>query len=631
MSSPHRRLSRLMFAALLAVLALPAPSRATERSEVPVALTWDLTSLFPSDDAWTAARKDLEARVPTLARFKGHLGDAPDTLYAALTTQSNLRRSLERLGTYASQLADQDQRVARHIEMRQASQQLQVQMGTVASYIQPELLALGEAKLRALTANDKRFDPYRPGLDDVLRYAPHTNSAAEERIAAQAGRMAGAGFTVRGLLNNAEMPWPTVTLPSGKSVTLDDAAYTSYRQSADRADRDSVFHAFFRQHQKFQGTYGAALDAAVQSHIFDRDVHSFKTCLEQAMYGDNIPTTVYTHLLQDVHENLPTLHRYLKLRQRMMGLSDLRYEDLYAPIVSKVDLRFTPAQAMEIVLDTVKPLGQAYVDTLKHGFASRWIDWLPSTGKASGAYSTGAYGVHPYQLQNFTGRYDEVSTLAHESGHSMHTYLSDSHQPYPTHGYATFVAEVASTLNENLLFHRMLDKTTDKQTRLYLLGSYLDNLRTTLFRQTLFAEFELKIHDMAEHGESLSGEALSREYLKLVRQYYGHDAGVCKVDDLYGVEWSYIPHFYYDFYVYQYATSIIASTALAKGVREDAASGGKSTAHRDAYLNMLQSGSSKYPVDLLKGAGVDMTTSAPFLAAMKEMNSVMDEMEKLLK
>ncbi len=631
MSLRYRRLIRLLVATILTMTALPAPSRATERSEVPVALTWDLTSLFASDDAWTAARKDLEARVPTLARFKGHLGDSPDTLYAALILQSNLRRSLERLSTYASQLADQDQRVARHIEMRQASQQLQVQMGTVASYIQPELLALGEAKLRALIVNQKRFDPYRPGLDDVLRYAPHTNSAAEERIAAQAGRMAGAGFTVRGLLNNAEMQWPTVTLPSGKSVTLDDAAYTSFRQSADRADRDSVFHAFFRQHQRFQGTYGAALDAAVQAHIFDRDVHSFKTCLEQAMYGDNIPTTVYTHLLQDVHENLPTLHRYLKLRQRMMGLSDLRYEDLYAPIVSKVDLRFTPEQAMEIVLDTVKPLGQSYVDTLKHGFASRWIDWLPSTGKASGAYSTGAYGVHPYQLQNFTGRYDEVSTLAHESGHSMHTYLSDSHQPYPTHGYATFVAEVASTLNENLLFHRMLDKTTDKQTRLYLLGSYLDNLRTTLFRQTLFAEFELKIHDMAEHGESLSGEALSREYLKLVRQYYGHDAGVCKVDDLYGVEWSYIPHFYYDFYVYQYATSIIASTALAKGVREDASSGGKSTAHRDAYLNMLQSGSSKYPVDLLKGAGVDMTTSAPFLAAMKEMNSVMDEMEKLLR
>ena len=630
MSVSTRRNSWLSTLLLMSFLVLPVLAHATERSEVPVGLTWDLTALFPSDDAWTKARADLEARVPTLARFKGHLGVSADTLYAALALQSDLSRRLERLGTYASQLADQDQRVSRHIEMRQASQQLQVHFGTVASYVRPELLALGESRLRALTANDKRFEPYRPNLDDLLRYAPHTNSAAEERVAAQAGRMAGAGFSVGGLLNNAEMPWPTVTLPSGKTVRLDDAAYTLYRQAPDRADRDSVFHAFFRQHQQFAGTYGTALDAAVQSHLFDRDVHSFSTCLEQAMFGDNIPSTVYTHLLADVHENLPTLHRYLKLRQRMMGLPDLRYEDLYAPIVSKVDLHFTPEQAMAIVLDTVKPLGQAYVDTLKHGFASRWIDWLPSTGKASGAYSTGAYGVHPFQLQNFTGRYDEVSTLAHESGHSMHTYLSDSHQPYPTHGYATFVAEVASTLNENLLFHRMLDKTTDKQTRLYLLGSYLDNLRTTLFRQTMFAEFELKFHDMAEHGESLSGESLSREYLKIVRRYYGHDAGVCKVDSLYGVEWSYIPHFYFDFYVYQYATSIIASTALAKGVREDAAVG-KSTTHRDAYLHMLSSGSSKYPVDLLKDAGVDMTTSAPFLAAMKEMNSVMDEMEKLLR
>jgi oligoendopeptidase F len=313
----------------------------------------------------------------------------------------------------------------------------------------------------------------------------------------------------------------------------------------------------------------------------------------------------------------------------MLGIQELRYEDLYAPLVKNVDMHFTPEQAMDIVLDAVKPLGPAYVDTLRHGFASRWIDWMPTTGKESGAYSTGAYGVHPYQLQNFTGLYDEVSTLAHESGHSIHTYLADSHQPYPTHDYATFVAEVASTLNENLLFHRMLDRTQDKATRLYLLGSYLDNLRTTLFRQALFAEFEMRMHAMAEKGETLSGENLSKLYLEIVRRYYGHDLGVCKVDALYGVEWAYIEHFYFDFYVYQYATSIVASTALANGIREEAAHGG--TAKRDAYLHMLESGSSRYPIDLLKGAGVDMTTSAPFKAAIREMNSVMDEMEKLLR
>jgi oligoendopeptidase F len=312
----------------------------------------------------------------------------------------------------------------------------------------------------------------------------------------------------------------------------------------------------------------------------------------------------------------------------MMGVKQLRYEDLYAPIVKDVDLHYTPEEAQELVLGAVAPLGKAYVDTLRHGYATRWIDWMPNTGKASGAYSTGAYGVHPYQLQNFTGLYDEVSTLAHESGHSMHTYLADRRQPYVTHNYATFVAEVASTLNENLLLHYMLDRTTDKQTRLFLLGRYLENLRTTLFRQTLFAEFELKIHEMAERGQPLSGDNLTKTYLDILRTYYGDAAGVCKVDALYGIEWTYIDHFYYNFYVYQYATSIVASTAIANGIRDEARLE-QGTKHRDAYLNMLSSGSSKYPIDLLKGAGVDMTTSAPFQAAMREMNSVMDEMDKL--
>jgi oligoendopeptidase F len=315
----------------------------------------------------------------------------------------------------------------------------------------------------------------------------------------------------------------------------------------------------------------------------------------------------------------------------MMGLKTLGYEDLYAPIVQEVKLTFSPESAMARTLEAVKPLGPDYVSTLRKGFESRWIDWMPSTGKASGAYSTGAYGVHPYQLQNFTGLYDEVGTLAHESGHSMHTDLADHHQPYATHDYATFVAEVASTLNENLLFHHMLGRTQDRATRLFLLGSYLDNLRTTLFRQTLFAEFELRIHERAERGETLSGESLSKLYLDLVRTYYGHAAGVCRVDSRYAVEWAYIPHFFYDFYVYQYATSIVASIHIANHIRDEAAARPPATRQRDAYLRMLESGSSKYPIDLLRDAGVDMTTSAPFRAAMREMNAVMDEMERLLR
>lgn len=627
MNSPARR-SLMVTIALLAVLA--AHASATERSEVPAKYRWDLTALFPNEAAWTAGRDRLQQRLPQVARFQGHLGMASDSLAAALETLMNFSRDLSRLSTYASQLSDEDSRDSHHLEMRASAERLGVQFGSAAAYMRPEILSVGEAKIRAFAASNPRLRDYRQYLDDILRFAPHTLSAGEEKIFAESNRMANQGQTIRTLFYNAELPSPTVKLSTGERVRLDDAAYTQYRQSHVRADRDTVFRAFWRAQQQFQGTFGAALNAQMQAHVFDRDVHHFKSCVEQALFSNNIPPRVYQQLIDDVHANLPTLHRYLKLKRRMLGLAELRYEDLYTPLVKEVDLHYTPEQAMAIVLDAVAPLGQAYVDTLKHGFESRWIDWMPTTGKESGAYSTGAYGVHPFQLQNFTGLYDEVGTLAHESGHSMHTYLADSHQPYVTHDYATFVAEVASTLNENLLFHRMLDHTTDKATRLYMLGSYLDNLRGTLFRQTMFAEFELRIHEMAEKGEGLSGESLSKLYLGIVRKYYGHDAGVCKVDALYGTEWTFVEHFFYDFYVYQYATSIVASTALANGIREEAAAK-RGTARRDAYLHMLASGSSKYPIDLLKDAGVDMSTSAPFQAAIREMNKVMDEMDKLLR
>jgi oligoendopeptidase F len=617
--------TRSMLAVLLG-LALFAPAApAKERSEIDPKYKWNLADLYPSVDAWQKAKQDLVGRLPALEAHRGHLGSA-DGLYRALTDLMDFSRDYSRLYTYASQLSDEDARVAKPREMNEEAEQLGVRYGAAVSWMDPEILALGAARIDGFVKADKRLATYRTYLDNVLRYAPHTLDAAGERIIAEAGRMSGAGVSMRSVFDNAELPWPRVTLPGGKRVRLDNAAYTEYRASPSRAVRDSVFRAFFRAHREFQGTYGTALSAGMQAHVFEKNVRKFDSCLEASLFGNNIPTRVYTQLIADVNQNLPTLHRYLKLRQRMMGLKQLRYEDLYAPLVQSVDLRYTPEQAMDIVAAAVKPLGQSYADTLRHGFTHGWVDWFPTTGKRSGAYSTGAYGVHPYQLQNFTGLYDEVSTLAHESGHSMHTFLSDRNQPYVTHDYATFVAEVASTLNENLLLHYMLGRTQDKPTRLFLLGNYLEGLRGTLFRQTMFAEFELAIHEKAEKGEALSGEAMTELYLGIVRRYYGHDKGVCKVDDLYGVEWSYIPHFFYNFYVYQYATSIVASSSIAAQMRAD----GDGTAARDRYLTLLKSGSSKYPIDLLKDAGVDMTTSAPFESAMKEMNAVMDEIEKLL-
>lgn len=628
-----------LLAALCVALTLTTTSFAMERSEIPAKYKWNLTDLFPNEAAWQKSLEDLRRRASDIEKYKGRLGESPAVFHEALSTMMDFSRDAQRLYTYASQLHDEDTRPSRPLEMEQMAGQVGVDFGAAAAFVRPEILALGSEKVRGFMAAEPKLAPYRPYLEDLLRYEPHTLSAGEERISAMTGRLSGAGPTIRGVLNDAEMPWPTITLSNGEKVRLDDAAYTQYRQSPVRADRDSVFRAFWAAHRDFRGTYGATLNAGIQAHVFNKDVHKYASCLEASLFSNNIPTQVYKQLIADVNSNLPTLHRYLKLRQRMMGVDQLRYEDLYAPIVKEVEMKYTPEQAMAMTLAAVKPLGAAYGQTLEHSFTHGWVDWLPSPGKRSGAYSTGAYGVHPYQLQNFTGLYDEVGTLAHESGHSMHTYLSHQKQPFVTADYATFVAEVASTLNENLLFHDMLGKTTDKATRLYLLGSHLENLRGTLFRQTMFAEYELAIHEMAEKGEQLSGDNLTKLYLDVVRRYYGHDQGVCTVDELYGVEWTYIPHFFYDFYVYQYATSIIASTSLANGIRQEAGLTLPANkrpkkvpnAKRDAYLDMLASGSSRYPIDLLKTAGVDMTTSAPFQACMKEMNEVMDEMEKLLK
>jgi oligoendopeptidase F len=620
----------LILAALLAAVLFTPQARAEERANVPERLKWNTADLYASEDAWYQAKDAVAARVPKLADFQGRLGASADAFHTALSTMIAVDQDLTKLQVYASMRGDEDTRLAKPMEMNQVVDQLAVQFSSTTAYVEPEILALGAEKVNGFIAADPRLAPYKPYLDEILRYAPHTLSASEEKVASQAGIMADNAGRAYRTFKDADLPYPEITLSTGETVRLDAQAYTKYRASTNRADRDKVFQAFFSSFKNFERTLGTTLDGEVKTHLFNKDVHKYGSCLEASLFNSNVPVSVYQQLISDVHTNLPTLHRYLKLRQRMMSVDTLRYEDLYAPIIKQVELRYTPEQATEMTLQAVTPLGPAYVATLKRGFENRWVDFIPTTGKRSGAYSTGAYGVHPYQLQNFTGLYEEVSTLAHESGHSMHTYLSDQKQPYITHDYKTFVAEVASTLNENLLLHYMLGQTRDRDTRLFLLGSSLDGLRTTLFRQTLFAEFELKIHELAEQGEPLTGEKLSELYLGLVKDYYGDAQGVCRVKDLYGIEWAYIPHFYYNFYVFQYATSITASAQIAVNMRADAALKRPVTKSRDAYLAMLSSGSSKYPIDLLKGAGVDMTTSAPFNAAIKEMNGIMDEMEKLL-
>jgi oligoendopeptidase F len=602
---------------------------AAERSDVPDKYKWKLSDLFASEADWAKTRDKLSADIPALGKFQGHVGDSPAQLYEAIATYMNLSQSLERVYTYASQTNDQDTRVSHSQEMQQSVDDVVSKFSTQSSFLRPEIIALGNAKVTSYLSQEPRLAEYRTYLEDIVRWAPHTLSSDEERIMARSGRLAGAPGDIYSIFIDADLPYPTIQLSTGDTVRLDPSAYTKYRAVANRDDRIKVFQAFFGAQRAFRRTLGTSLAAHVQTHVYNKDLRHFDSCLQEALFGDNIPVAVYTQLVKDVNANLPTLHRYLKLRERMMGLKDLRYEDLYAPIVKEVDMQFTPESAMDLVLKAVKPLGAEYGTVFSNGLLKEgWTDWMPTTGKRSGAYSTGAYGVHPYQLLNFYGEYDDVSTLAHEGGHCMHTYYSMKNQPYVTANYATFVAEVASTFNENLLVHYMVDNAKDDETRLFLLGNYLENLRTTLFRQVMFAEFEEGIHEKAEQGDPLTGDSMNELYLGIVRKYYGDAKGVCKVDDMYGMEWGYVHHFYYNFYVYQYATSLIASTALANGVSAEYKAHG--TKKRDAYLHLLSSGSSKYPVDLLKDAGVDMTTSAPFKACMKEMNSVMDQMEKIL-
>ena len=617
-------------AVVLGAVVCAAPAVSLERSEVADGYKWDLSTLFGDEEAWAAAKDSLRQDIPKLAGWQGRLGESPATLLAAMTDWEKTYRRLEGVYVFAMARSDEDTRVARNQQMRQQADQVYSELQTATAYMRPELLAVGKPTIDRFLAEEPRLAQYRMYLDDILRAAPHTLSPSEEKIVARAGLLTQAPGAVHSIFTNADLPYPEITLSTGEKVRLDASAYGKYRASSVKADRDAVFAAFWGRYGEFTRTLATTLNAHVESHVFNKDVRKFGSSLEAALFDYNIPVTVYTRLIDDVHANLPTLHRYLRLRQKIMGLPELGYEDLYAPIVEQVDLQYTPEQAMSLTLDAFKPLGPDYVELLRKGYASRWVDFMPTTGKRSGAYSTSVYDAQPFQLLNYNGTWDDVSALAHESGHSMHSYLSAKNQPFATAGYSIFVAEVASTLNENLLFRHALEQTKDERARLFLLSSYLDTMRLTLFRQTLFAEFELRIHESVERGEPLTGESLSKLYLELLRKYYGHDQGVVKIADAYGAEWAYIPHFYRDFYVYQYATSLIGGMSLAENIiGEEAVKSGRAAKGRDAYLQLLKAGSSKYPVDLLKDAGVDMTTSQPFDAAMREMNRIMDEIERI--
>ena len=597
-----------------------------DRARVADKYKWNLADIFPDVPTWRKQKAAISAEIPKLRDFRGKLASSPQTLASALELSTRLAKELTRLYVYASMLADTDTRVSEPQGMQQEMQQVFAQYGAEASYIEPELLKAGNGTVEKFIATEPRLKIYTFYLRDIVRRAPHTLSDAEEKLLADATPLAGSASNIYGILTNADFPYPTITLSDGRSVKVDQAGYSELRTSKNRDDRKSAMSSFFTSLGGFSRTFGTTINSEIQKVLFYARARKYQTNLEATLDPAHIPVSVYTRLVAGVNRHLPTFHRYLKLRKRMMGITDdLHYYDLYAPLVSSVDLRYTPEEAQQHVLAAVEPLGPEYQKILQRAFNERWLDWQPTEGKRSGAYSNGgAYDVHPYMLLNYLGQYNDVSTLAHELGHTMHSYFSNKTQPFPTADYATFVAEVASTFNEALLIDHMLKQIKDTPTRLSLLGNYLENIKATVFRQTQFAEFELKMHEMAEKGQPITGETLDKLYLDITRRYYGHDQKIAIVDDYIAHEWSFVPHFYRDFYVFQYATSFTAAEALSAKVL----SGDKDATKR--YLTFISSGGSDYPVNLLKTAGVDMTTDEPLDLTIRKMNAVMDEMEKLL-
>src|SRR5271169_2985060 len=596
-----------------------------ERNKVPDQYKWDLTALYPTDQAWQSEKERLVTELPKLKQYQGTLASSAERLADTLEAKSRIEKELNRLSTYAGLISDQDTRVSTYQGMQQEVAQLGSTFGADSAFIEPEILKIDNATLLRFIASEPRLQVYRHYLEDVTRLRSHTLNEAEEKLLANSELMARGPSSAYNIFSNAEFPYPTVVLGDGKTAKLNSAAYELYRASAIREDREKVMASFFGALGGYRGTFGSMTNTSVQASIFYAHACNYDTTLNASLDANNIPTSVYAKLLEGVDHNLPTFHRYLKLRKRMMGLAELHYYDLYAPLVKSVDTEYSIEEAEKNILAALAPLGTEYVSGARHAFSDRWIDFYPTEGKNSGGYMNGqAYDVHPYILVNFNGKYDDMSTVAHELGHSMQSYFSNKAQPYPMAFYPIFVAEVASTFNEALFIDYMLKNTTDSATRLSLLGRYLENIKGTVFRQTQFAEFELRLHEMAEKGQPLTGDSISKLYAEIARKYYGSEQGVCIVDDYVAHEWAFIPHFYYNFYVYQYATSFAAASALSEKVL----SGEPGATER--YLKFISAGGSKYPIDLLKDAGVDMTTDEPLDLTVKKMNRIMDEIEKLL-
>lgn len=593
-----------------------------KRSEVQLENTWRMEDIYASDAAWKEEYETLSAEYGKLSEYKGHLGDSADTLLSYLKLRDELLLKLERLSVYANQKSHEDLGNGVYQDLVNQAAALAVKVESVVSFEGPEILQVGSEKINQFIDGEKGLEVYRQSLSDTLRMQPHTLSEEMEAMISELGDYAETPSNIFAMFNNADIKFPVVKDEEGNDVEITHGRYGTLLESEDRSVRKEAFMGLYHTYEKYRNTLAAVYAGNVKKELFYAKARKYDSPRQMRLDANAVDTKVYDQLIETVHEYLPVMYEYVALRKKMLGVDELHMYDVYAPIIKDTKLSFTFDEAKKTVLEGLAPLGEEYLSILKEGFDNRWIDVYENQGKRSGAYSWGVYGVHPYVLLNYQGTLDNVFTLAHEMGHSLHSYYSDANQTYANAGYCIFVAEVASTCNEVILMNHMINNAKDDAVKAAILNHYLDTFKGTLFRQTMFAEFEKITYEMAQRGESLTADALCKVYHDLNVLYFGPDMVIDKEIDM---EWARIPHFYTPFYVYQYATGISAASAFAKQILE------KGEPAVENYKNkFLKGGCSKYPIDLLADAGVDMRTKEPVANALETFKYVLSQLKAIL-
>ncbi|MEK3855474.1 oligoendopeptidase F [Cytobacillus sp. FSL H8-0458] len=592
------------------------------RNEISPEDTWRLEDIFPSDDEWDKEYNEVQKLIPDAGKYQGRLGESAETLYAALQFQDHLLSRLGKLYTYAHMRYDQDTTNSFYQGMDDKIKSLYSEAASALAYVVPELLAEDEEKIAGFLKEKTELQLYKHSLEEINLQRPHVLSAEQESLLAQASEVLGASSNTFGMLNNADLEFPSIKDENGEEVEITHGRFIRFLESDEQRVRHDAFKAVYETYGKFRNTFASTLSGNVKKDNFNAKIRNYDSARHAALSANNIPESVYENLVNTINDNLHLLHRYVKLRKKVLGVKELHMYDLYTPLVKEVKMEIPYNEAKDLILKGLKPLGEDYLNILKEGFENRWVDVHENKGKRSGAYSSGTYGTNPYILMNWQDNVNNLFTLAHEFGHSVHSYYTRKYQPYPYGNYSIFVAEVASTCNEALLNDYLLKTIDDDKKRLYLLNHYLEGFRGTVFRQTMFAEFEHLIHQKAQNNEALTADSLTKEYYELNKKYFGDEDIL--IDEEIGLEWSRIPHFYYNYYVYQYATGFSAATALSKQILQE----GQPAVER--YIEFLKSGSSDYPIEVLKKAGVDMTSSKPIEDACKVFEEKLNEMESLL-